>query len=94
MTLYIEGTDDGAEEKDQIMPSLTEGEVLACRKLLPEQHFTQPPPRYTEATLVKTMEEKGIGRHPPTRRPSEPSSTAGMWSGIAKPSSQPSLGGW
>jgi DNA topoisomerase-1 len=62
MTLYIEGTDDGAEEKDQIMPSLTEGEVLACRKLLPEQHFTQPPPRYTEATLVKTMEEKGIGR--------------------------------
>ena len=62
MTLYIEGTDDGAEEKDQIMPSLTEGEPLSCRKLLPEQHFTQPPPRYTEATLVKTMEENGIGR--------------------------------
>ena len=62
MTLYIEGTDDDREEKDQIMPALAEGESLACRKILPEQHFTQPPPRYTEATLVKTMEEKGIGR--------------------------------
>jgi DNA topoisomerase-1 len=62
MALYIEGTDDGQEEKDQSMPQLTEGEALKCEKLLPEQHFTQPPPRYTEATLVKAMEENGIGR--------------------------------
>jgi len=62
MTLYIEGTDDETEEKDQAMPVLKAGEKLTCKELLPEQHFTQPPPRYTEATLVKAMEENGIGR--------------------------------
>ena len=62
MALYIEGTDDEQVETDQLMPALSDGEALACRKILPEQHFTQPPPRYTEATLVKAMEEKGIGR--------------------------------
>ncbi len=62
MALYIEGTDDEVEEKDQAMPVLKEGEKLSCSKLLPEQHFTQPPPRYTEASLVKDMEENGIGR--------------------------------
>jgi DNA topoisomerase-1 len=62
MKLYIEGVDDDSEEKEGVLPPLTEGERLDLRKLLPEQHFTQPPPRYSEATLVKTLEEYGIGR--------------------------------
>lgn len=62
MQLYIEGVDDDSEEKEGVLPPLTEGEKLELLKLLPEQHFTQPPPRYTEATLVKTLEEYGIGR--------------------------------
>jgi DNA topoisomerase-1 len=62
MKLYIEGLDDETEEKEGGLPLLHEGEMLDLLKLLPEQHFTQPPPRYTEATLVKTLEEYGIGR--------------------------------
>jgi len=63
MKLYIEGTDEGdEEEKEGVLPALEEGEVLSCAQVLPEQHFTQPPPRYTEASLVKTLEEHGIGR--------------------------------
>jgi len=62
MRLYIEGVDDDAEEKEGVLPPLAEGDLLALQQLLPEQHFTQPPPRYTEATLVKTLEEYGIGR--------------------------------
>ena len=62
MKLYIEGLDDEAEEKEGTLPPLVEGESLTLGELLPEQHFTQPPPRYTEATLVKTLEEYGIGR--------------------------------
>jgi DNA topoisomerase-1 len=62
MKLYIEGVDDEAEEKEGVLPPLNEGDALQLRELLPEQHFTQPPPRYTEATLVKTLEEYGIGR--------------------------------
>jgi len=62
MKLYIEGIDDDSEEKEGTLPPLTEGENLTLQELLPEQHFTQPPPRYTEATLVKTLEEYGIGR--------------------------------
>jgi DNA topoisomerase-1 len=62
MKLYTEGRDDENEEKEGVLPPLEEGELLALRKLIPEQHFTQPPPRYTEATLVKTLEEYGIGR--------------------------------
>ncbi len=62
MKLYIEGTDDDLSEKEGMLPALTEGERLDLFKLLSEQHFTQPPPRYTEATLVKTLEEYGIGR--------------------------------
>lgn len=60
--LYIEGVDDESEEKEGVLPPLNEGEILNLVKILPEQHFTQPPPRYTEATLVKTLEEHGIGR--------------------------------
>lgn len=62
MKLYIEGVDDEDEEKEGTLPALEEGETLKLLEVLPEQHFTQPPPRYTEATLVKTLEEYGIGR--------------------------------
>ncbi len=62
MKLYIEGVDDEDEEKEGTLPPLEEGEALNLLEVLPEQHFTQPPPRYTEATLVKTLEEYGIGR--------------------------------
>ncbi len=62
MKLYIEGLDDESEENEGTLPPLVEGEGLDLKELLPEQHFTQPPPRYTEATLVKTLEEYGIGR--------------------------------
>ncbi|MBN2644945.1 MAG: type I DNA topoisomerase [Desulfuromonadaceae bacterium] len=63
MKLYIEGTDDeNVEEPEGMLPPLQEQEAVNCLELLPNQHFTQPPPRYTEASLVKTMEEYGIGR--------------------------------
>lgn len=62
MKVYIESNDDGTEEKDRILPPLTEGETVQLEDIIPEQHFTQPPPRYTEARLVKTLEELGIGR--------------------------------
>lgn len=62
MTIYIEGKDDNIREKDTILPSLEEGEVLDANKLIDKQHFTSPPARFTEATLVKTLEELGIGR--------------------------------
>lgn len=63
MTLYIEQSDDDQqEEQEKMLPDLQEGEELACTDLEPKQHFTQPPPRFTEAMLVKTLEELGIGR--------------------------------
>ena len=68
MRLYLEGRDDrntesdGDSETDAILPALEIGEQLDLRKLTPKQHYTQPPSRYTEATLVKALEEKGIGR--------------------------------
>lgn len=63
LKVYEEGRDDKTEEEPATsLPPLTRGEVLQLNKLLPEQHFTQPPPRFTEATLVKALEEKGIGR--------------------------------
>jgi len=63
LKVYEEGRDDKTEEDPATsLPSLTRGEALQLNKLLPEQHFTQPPPRFTEATLVKALEEKGIGR--------------------------------
>lgn len=62
MTLYIEGRDDDTEEENTKLPELLDGEELKLKKIDPKQHFTQPPPRYTEATLVKVLEEKGIGR--------------------------------
>ena len=62
MKLYVEGTDDQAEEKDKMLPDLKVGDEVLQKDFDPKQHFTQPPPRYTEARLVKTLEESGIGR--------------------------------
>jgi DNA topoisomerase I len=61
--VYDEGKDDDAGAKGRTrLPELNENEGLECRKLEPKQHFTEPPPRYTEAALVKALEENGIGR--------------------------------
>lgn len=62
MKIYVEGKDEGKEDKDILLPSIEEGEILNVKKLLDSQHFTVPPSRFTEATLVKTLEELGIGR--------------------------------
>ena len=57
MKVYVESKDDGAEEKDKMLPPLEVGETVFSKDLEPKQHFTQPPPRYTEARLVRTLEE-------------------------------------
>ncbi|MEW6274307.1 MAG: type I DNA topoisomerase [Bacillota bacterium] len=63
MQVYVESPDEPEnEEEGRVLPELTEGDPLELKSLEPKQHFTQPPPRYTDATLVKTLEEKGIGR--------------------------------
>ena len=63
IAVYQEGRDDAAaEDDDRLLPDIGEGDVLSLDRLRPEQHFTEPPPRYTEASLVKTLEEYGIGR--------------------------------
>lgn len=64
LKVYEEGRDDDAvvDDDDKRLPQVNEGEAMAKASVTPEQHFTQPPPRYTEATLVKRMEELGIGR--------------------------------
>jgi len=68
MKVYVESQDDVNSEKsdtkdgDRILPPLTKGEELKLHKILPEQHFTQPPARFTEAMLVKELEDKGVGR--------------------------------
>jgi len=62
MAVYKEGTDEIAEEEGALLPNLKKGERLKLLSIKESQHFTQPPPRYTEASLVKALEEKGIGR--------------------------------
>lgn len=62
MIVYIEGKDEEDEEQEEILPDIKENMNLDLVELEPKQHFTQPPSRYTEATLVKALEEKGIGR--------------------------------
>ena len=63
LVLYSESKDEADDEDERTsLPPLTKGELLNLLKLLPEQHFTQPPPRYTEASLIKALEEQGIGR--------------------------------
>lgn len=60
--VYVEGKDEEEEAFQSPLPDLKEGEALKLEALKPDQHFTQPPSRYTEATLIKALEEKGIGR--------------------------------
>ncbi len=62
MALYVEGTDGKEETEQAILPNLEEKQEVNKQKLEPKQSFTEPPPRYTEASLVKALEEKGIGR--------------------------------
>ena len=62
MTLYVEGTDKEENEEEGMLPELKENQEVKLKKLNPKQSFTEPPPRYTEASLVKALEEKGIGR--------------------------------
>jgi DNA topoisomerase I len=63
MKIYIESEDEEApKEEEGLLPELTEGQELSLIELLPKQHFTQPPPRFSEAMLVKALEERGIGR--------------------------------
>jgi DNA topoisomerase-1 len=59
---YTEGADDSDEEAEATLPALAEGDRTSVTDVTPSQHFTQPPPRYTEATLIKALEERGIGR--------------------------------
>ncbi|HEY8350793.1 MAG TPA: type I DNA topoisomerase [Clostridia bacterium] len=62
LTVYTEGRDDDSKENEVSIPDLEQDEMLMPKKIEDKQHFTQPPMRYTEATLVKALEEKGIGR--------------------------------
>ena len=69
LMLYQEGVDDPADDKEsdkegkgRLLPPMVEAEPVTAEKITPERHFTQPPPRYTEASLVKRLEELGIGR--------------------------------
>ena len=64
MAVYKEGQDDAGKDDDgdRLLPNIEEGDVINLDVLRPEQHFTEPPPRFTEASLVKTLEEYGIGR--------------------------------
>ena len=62
LLVYEEGQDDRASEKESTLPLLVEGDSVTLQDIAAEQHFTEPPPRYSEASLVKTLEEFGIGR--------------------------------
>ncbi|NOX09042.1 MAG: type I DNA topoisomerase [Gammaproteobacteria bacterium] len=64
MAVYQEGMDDkkGGDGDSNLLPAMEEGEQIKLDEIVPEQHFTEPPPRFTEASLVKTLEEHGIGR--------------------------------
>ncbi len=59
---FLEVYNKGEEEDEKVIPKLIEGDILKAKALLPEQHFTQPPARYTDASLIKTLEEIGVGR--------------------------------
>jgi DNA topoisomerase-1 len=62
LKLYNDDEDDNEKESDAKIPDLNKGDSVVCKKVEPKQHFTQPPPRYNEASLVKALEEYGIGR--------------------------------
>lgn len=59
---FLEAYSKGEEEDEKVIPKLTQGDILQAEQLLPEQYFTQPPARYTDASLIKTLEEIGVGR--------------------------------
>ena len=59
---FLEAYSKGEDEDEKVIPKLTQGDILQAEQLLPEQHFTQPPARYTDASLIKTLEEIGVGR--------------------------------
>ncbi len=83
MSLYVEGRDDGSEEKDTRLPQMSDGDKLSLIDLKDEQHFTQPPQRYTEASLIHALEEMGIGR-PSTYAPTITTITARGYVGREK----------
>ena len=61
--VYTEGKDNGEEDDKEVkLPKMTEGQELRCIEVVPSQHFTEPPPRYTDSTLIRDLEDKGIGR--------------------------------
>jgi DNA topoisomerase-1 len=62
LEVYQEGSDEESNDQEVRLPQINEGEAVQLLQLALKQHFTQPPPRYTEASLIKTLEEKGIGR--------------------------------
>ena len=62
LTLYNDDEEEDSKESDAKIPDLDKGDKVVCKKVEPKQHFTQPPPRYNEASLVKALEEYGIGR--------------------------------
>lgn len=63
IAVYLEGRDDDSDDDTELkLPAVNEGDLLPLEAVRPEQHFTEPPPRYTEASLVKALEERGIGR--------------------------------
>jgi DNA topoisomerase-1 len=63
MAVYQEGSDDaGDDDSDHVLPVIETGDAVSLREIVPQQHFTEPPPRFTEASLVKALEEHGIGR--------------------------------
>lgn len=63
IAVYLEGRDDDGDDNSEVkLPAVHEGDILSLEAVRPEQHFTEPPPRFTEASLVKALEERGIGR--------------------------------
>jgi len=63
IAVYLEGRDDDGDDNNEVkLPAVHEGDILSLGAVRPEQHFTEPPPRFTEASLVKALEERGIGR--------------------------------
>ncbi len=62
LAVYHEGNENTADDQDRLLPPLAEGDVVDLQKIITDQHFTEPPPRYSEASLVKVLEEYGIGR--------------------------------
>ena len=63
IAVYLEGRDDDGDDNTEVkLPAVQEGDILSLEAVRPDQHFTEPPPRFTEASLVKALEERGIGR--------------------------------